>query len=1690
MLQIRLLGQFDVRADGKRVTIPSRAAQSLFAYLVLTAGTLHRREKLSGTFWPDTSDENARKNLRQELWRIRKAISAQETGAGDYFLAEELTLSFNRDANYWLDVNQLEKNDLDLQSLTSNLSLYQGELLPGFYEDWIVLERERIQTAYEARMEQLIGQLVTAERWTAVQEQSERWLGLGNAPEPAYRALMLAYGARGNIAKVASTYQRCIDELHELFGVEPSAETRALFDGLLKGAKATLQPAAFQPSSTVTFLFTDIEESTRLLEKLGGQYATVLAEHHEILRASIQKWNGHEVDTQGDAFFVTFTRASDAVQCAADAQRALASHPWTQNLPVRVRMGLHTGEPLIASTGYVGMDVHRAARIGDAAHGGQVLLSQTTRELVIHDLPPGVMIRDLGEHRLKDMKYPTPIYQLVIEGLPSEFPMLRKKFTGTEAPTPGEPPFKGLQYFDESDSDLFFGREALTAKLTGHLRNTQFLSVIIGASGSGKSSLVRAGLIPALKKGSILSDGTTPPEGSADWDIRVITPTAHPLEALATELTRNSESMTATATLMDDLASDPRSLHLYVLRKTSSRDSSPRHTLLLIDQFEELFTLCRDEFEREAFIDNLLTAISPISSNREDKGNVTLILTLRADFYAHLAQYPDLREAVAQHQEYIGPMTTDELRRAIEEPAVRGHWEFEPGLVDLILRDVGDEPGALPLLSHALLETWKRRAGHRLTLKGYADAGGVRGAIAHTAESVYQNLSPDDQLIARNLFLRLTELGEGTEDTRRRASFDELMSRAEDAAHVRTVLNRLADARLVTIGEDTAEVAHEALIREWPTLREWLNQDREGLRLHRHLTEAAHEWELLGRDAGALYRGAHLAQAREWAELHPKELNSGERAFLDGSDELEQHEQMEREEQQQRELESARKLAESEKQRAEEQTRLAWQLRKRAVYLLVAFILAGILAVTSFFLRQQALQKADIAQSNELAASSISNLDEDPELSILLALQALESSHTAGAEDALHRAVQASRIRFTLTGHTDTVSDVEFSPDGTKLASASSDHTAKIWDFASGKELFTLKGHTDQVMQIKFSPNGKRVATASWDGTAKIWDVATGQVLMTLSGHTGRLADIQYSPDGKLLATVADDLMVKIWDAESGRELLSLPDASLFLVSFSPDGSKVALGYEDGTIKIWDIVRKQVIQTLSGGHETSANIVFFSPDGTKLVSNDYDNDIIFVWDLQSGEPLAQLSGYYPAFDPTGSLLASWTNVGDLAIYDTSNYQKIYAFSGHTAGGNGTIFNQDGSLLATPNADGTIKILDMTNGRELFTLSGHAGGVGDAAFSPGCVRPPESPFAQCGQYLATASRDKTIKIWDVTPAGNREIITVPGFGSFFSPDGKRLITVVFDDPTTVTYHTWDMTALGEERETSSFSVSHPAPVMDGGFSPDATLAGTLSVDGTLKILDLTTGAETLTFTAPEPIEGVIDVSILASGPRLTAISPNQELTVWNAASGKKIATLPAFSGAVMVVGFSPDGSQMVVILDGDLTATLWDLTTGEKLFDLAGHSQPLYNTAFSPDGKRLVTVGKDGAAIVWDVQTGKRLLLIPTGHSSSINVAVFSRDGTRLATGGYDGVVKVWGVSEGTTAGQELLNFSGYSSFIFTLDFSPDGRYLTASDWGGGTGPTRVYALQIEDLMELARTRLTRTFTLDECQKYLHQPVCP
>ena len=718
-----------------------------------------------------------------------------------------------------------------------------------------------------------------------------------------------------------------------------------------------------------------------------------------------------------------------------------------------------------------------------------------------------------------------------------------------DAPSLGLPPYKGLLFFDEPDAELFYGRETLIARLANHVVElamnsfTRFLTVV-GASGSGKSSLVRAGLAVALK--------------CAGWDVRVVTPTANPIKVLE--------------------------MHL-----NPARLEKAQRILLLVDQFEELFTLCHDELERIAFIEKLLAWA------REESRTITVVVALRADFYAHCAQYPSLRQVIAAEQEYIGQMTREELRRVIEEPARLGGWEFENGLVDILLQDVGalgldePEPGALPLLSHALLATWERRRGRTFTIEGYRASGGVCGAIAQTAESVFTDrLNRTQQDMARNIFLRLTELGEGMADTCRRVTLLELTRKPEQAAELRLVLNTLAEARLITLNEDSAEIAHEALIREWTRLHSWINQDREDLRQHQHLTEAAREWNVRGQDPAELYRGARLDEAREWALRNEERLNIAERSFLVASADLEQRSALEREAHRQRELEAAQRLAKVEQRRAEEQTQFAHQMRRRAHYLAVAFILSLVMAGVALSFSNQSDQNARAALNaratavanadtavrffNALIGRELLPLSGHPVLSSITAYSPDRKMVAAErGDEIIVWDAESGQPLFTLVEGIDRVSGMEFSPDGTRLINGNRDGTAIIWDLTSGKVLFTLQEHSNAVESVAFSPDGTHVATASDDGTAIIWNATTGSPALTLLNNTA-VRCVAYSPDGTRIATADFDGTANIWDASTGGELLSLRghSAAITSVAFSPDGELFATASIDGTAKIWN----------------------------------------------------------------------------------------------------------------------------------------------------------------------------------------------------------------------------------------------------------------------------------------------------------------------------------------------------------------------------------------------------------------------------------------------------------------------------------------------------------------------------------------
>ncbi len=1389
------------------------------------------------------------------------------------------------------------------------------------------------------------------------------------------------------------------------------------------------------PSGTVTFLFTDIEGSTRLLEKARERYAVILSEHHDLLRAVFDRWNGHEIGTEGDAFFVAFPRALDAVNCAIEAQRALLGYDWGDYGPVRVRMGLHTGEPLIARTGYVGMDVHRAARIAHAGHGGQVLLSQTTRDLVYQDLPPDIKLRDLGAHLLKDIRLPQEIYQLDVPDLPWEFPPLKtleKLASYQEPPAPGEPPYKGLQYFGEMDEAWFYGRQAVTTSLYERVQDERFLAVI-GASGSGKSSVVRAGLVPSLKRAS-----------PGKWYIYILTPTAHPLEALAVSLTRETESVTATATLIDDLYQEPRSLHLYGQKLLTGRRE--KRILLLVDQFEEIFTLCQEENERQLFIANLLYAVEVKG------GSITGLIALRADFYEHLAHYPELREAVSKHQEYIGSMTTGELRQAIEGPANRGGWEFSPGLVDLILHDIGagegsqPEPGALPLLSHALLETWKRRRGTTMNLPAYSEAGGVRGAIARTAESVYsQELTPRQQVIARSIFLRLTELGEGTQDTRRRAVISELVPPAPygDPKDIEEVLVKLADARLITTGEGTAEVAHEALIREWPTLREWLDQNREGIRIHRHMTRTAREWDLRERDPGELYRGARLAQAQEWAQANPGELNLSEQEFLQESLRVAQQEVAEREAQRQRDLEAAQKLAETEKaratlesKRAEEQTRAAERLRQRAFLLVGALGIAAILALFAFIFARQAGQEANLAISRELAAAAVNNLEVDPERSVLLALEGLETVYTTEAENALHLSVPQMHLLRTLTGHGRSVETIAINSDGTRLATAGVDGMIIVWDATSWQEVMRFSAGNQVVFGMTFSPNGQRIITASEDQTAKVWDSTTGQQLLVVD-HGAPLSDVAISPDGARLATAGADAVARIWEIESRQEILALSGhaeanrqgsihpGGVVSIAFTPDGQRIATAGADGTVRLWDAATGQELRLISS--HTNEVYLALGPDGNRLLTAGYDGQVK-IWDISPGGETAE---------------------SPLTI-------------NHEQPARDAAFSPDGKLVAVASQDGAARVWDAVSGQRLLTLAGHAGLVDDLAFTPD------------GLYLVTVAEDETMKVWDLAPGRERLTIVDGSPGEVaYSPDGRYLATSQSDGTIAVRD-----SATGKILLTLAGHPNFGAVSLT--FSPDGDILASASWDTTAKLWDLSDGHEL--FTLSGHTDFVWQTSFSPDRNRLATASQDKSAKVWDTNTGQEMFTLSGHGEAVQDIAYSPDGTRIATSGECDNTARIWDAANGQQLMILDG-GICLSGVAFSPDSKRLAAGGQDGSVIVWDVsEVDGQVIFKFSGHASFIPRVAFSPDGEMLASASFDGTAKVWDL----TTGQERLTLSTPGPVTRAI-FSPSGTDLATA---GFSRQVSIWILDVDELAALARSRLTRTLAQDECQRFLHEEACP
>jgi WD40 repeat protein/class 3 adenylate cyclase len=1335
------------------------------------------------------------------------------------------------------------------------------------------------------------------------------------------------------------------------------------------------------PSGTLTFLFSDIEGSTRLLRQLRDRYAEVLSAHRTLMRGAFAEFGGEEMGTEGDAFFVAFRRASDAIGAAASAQRSLAAHEWPDSQALRVRMGLNTGEPGVEEEGYFGLGLHLTARICSAAHGGQVLVSQSTRSVCSEVELPGVELRDMGEHLLKDFDHPEQLFQLVIEGLPNDFPPPRTldKQTVDDAAFRGEvgTPYKGLEAFQPQDAEFFFGREDLIADLAGRLAGSPFLAVV-GPSGSGKSSVVRAGLVPAIWAGA---HGLAP---RRDWKVLILTPGAHPLEELAVRLA--TERGLSPGSVLEDLRRDPHNLCLMV-RQQLLDESRDAKVVLIVDQAEEIFTLCHDEEERRTFVELLAHAA-------EENTQTVVILALRADFYGHCATYPSLAALVQDHQSLVGPMREGEIRRAIELPASKAGLQLEEGLVTRILDDVGSEPGSLPLLSHALLETWQRRQDHTMTMSAYLESGAVRGAIARTADAVYGQLEPEQQELARRIFLRLAEPGQGTEDTRRRASLSELLPGGDAQTAVEEVLDILARARLITVGLDVVEVSHEALIREWPLLRRWLDEDREGLQIHRRLTDDSSEWMRYDRDPGMLYRGARLSAAQEWAEGRESDLSAAEREFL----------------------EAARAAREGELERARQRQRRLMVVAATLAVLLGIAVVAAVFAVGQ---RSRAQRQERSATARALVRSAEAERTQRLDLALLLGLEAERTRSTPEGRSVLLSSVQrAGRILQFLRGHEGPVSDVAFSRDGKLLASIGEQGGIRLWDAATRRPVGGPLGRAGEA--VAFGP-GPVLAAGGSQGTVRLWDVATRR--QTAEFPASVITDLSFSPDGKLLAVGSGNGAV-LWDIAARHQVANLTSTgrATTAVAFNPSGRKLATA-EVNAVAVWDIRARRAIHLTS---QSAIESVAFSPDGQNLVAARKD-DPPALWDLRRpGSPPRLLTALGTAlsvaFSPDGSRLAAGDAGGAVTLVDARTLRPLpVPPRGHTGAVRSVAFRPDGRMLSSASDDGTVILWDARPDPRTTVLAGAGPAVAavDAADERGVL---------------AAARGTELAVW--TMAGNRFRRHPIDAGGLLldvdlSADGKKVAAGGQEGDVLVA----DLPSAHVRRlKPRDLTVSEQ--VVDVALSEDASMLAAAIQNGQV-LLDRTSAAQ---LGSPLPSDSqqppfALDLTISPDGKTLAAGRTDGTIVLWDVKS-RKPAGRPfhASGNEVRSLAFSPDGS-LLVSASAETAVRLWDVDRRSVSGEPLQGRERLISVRFSPDGRLVAAGTENGAVVLFDVASRQPLGKPLEGHIGSVFSVAFAAGGTRLASAGADGRVLLWDVRP--WADEDVLR---------TRACNLVGRNLTRSEW--------------------------------------------
>ncbi len=1105
-------------------------------------------------------------------------------------------------------------------------------------------------------------------------------------------------------------------------------------------------------------------------------------------------------------------------------------------------------------------------------------------------------------------------------------------------------PYRGLAAFEPEDERWFHGREELTGLVVERLRCARTPVVVTGPSGSGKSSLLRAGVVPALRR-------ERRPDGSPVWDCRVVVPGEQLLDVL------------------DDLP-----------------PVRPGNTeVLVVDQFEEVFT------SGEVGPADVAAALA----GRAGSGRV--VLGLRADFWSAAAGQPALIPALQDGQVVVGPMSPDELRRAIVEPARLAAVDLEDGLVELVLRDAGPRGDAarLPLLAHALLATWQRGHRGRLTVADYVASGGIASATAQSAESVYQELAPDEQDLARRMFLRMVHVDDDTADTRRRVPRAEL----EDGG----LLDRWVEQRLLTVDETTVEIAHEALLTAWPRLRDWLDADRASLRLHRQLTDATRAWQQSGADPQLLLRGARLAAAEEWSADpdHRRRLNSAEADFL----------------------EAGAAVAARERRLERRRSRRLRVLLAAACTLLVV---SGTLVAYLFDQRQVVERQRDQAVSRRVATDADRLRDVDPNLAMQLALAAYRIAPTTEARSSLvgSSATPTSTRLLLAPG---VLQAVAVTADGRTAAAGGVGGRVAVWDVSSRSRthrIATVTGATGPsatVFAVAVSPDGRTLATGGSDGHLRLWglaDPARPRALASLVGAAGDTPTVYaaaFAPDGRTLVAGGADGVVRRWDVThpaAPRPLGTLrgPTGFVQALAFNPDGGVLAAGSADTRVYRWDLRTSAALPTLSGPAK-SVLAVAFSPDGRLLAAGSADKGV-HLWSAASGAPRPPLLGATSwinavAFSPDSTRIAAGGSDNLVRLWSVGNQRVPAATLPHPGPVTAVQFADGGRTLATSAADGAVRLWQLpgaavgTTADSVFSLQYTAGGA-RLAVSGGTV-------------------DNAVRTWDVRDPRRPRLA-----GPAVSAPRQAPLTgamAVSPDGRTIAGGSTDGTVRLWRGSTRTILRGPTQTIQSLAFSPDGRTLAAGSNDHRAWLWRLDDPRH-----RPVPLTGatnyVYGVAFDPTGRYLAAGGADNVVRIWDVTRpGPPLASLTGPASYVFSLAFSPDGSTLAAGA-ADSKVWLWDV--GRKDHPVArppltGPGNYVYSVTFSRSGGLLAATGGDRTVWVWDTtdttDTGApRLALRLTGAADSVLVADFRPDGAWLAAGTADDAVLLWNLDPAQVAG--------------------------------------------------------------------------